>query len=361
MDISHVQFSALPLRYVAKQQRLAYHRQNMDWPDGHPIPLMETKLMKYTPFFETKLSQIALGCDHYGAAIPEKTALAQLDVFFDQGGNLLDTAHIYGQDTEGGPSTSEQVLGTWLRSNRNRNQMVVATKGCHPYKEDMNRGRITYKDMMGDIQRSLDQLQCDSVDIWFFHRDDPSMGADEIIDMGSTLVDKGLVKHLGASNWTTKRIEEANVWAKKNNKSEFAISEVQWSLAHCTPDTWGDDTLVCMNETERAWYEKYNFPVMAFASQAKGLFSKLIEGKGESLSQRARERFLTEINLAIVPRCKALAEELEVTPAALCMAYLTSQKNPTIAIAGSSKVSQITETLGGADLVLTSSQVAYLR
>ena len=317
--------------------------------------------MKYTPFFETQLSQIALGCDHYGAAIAEKIALAQLDIFFEQGGNLLDTAHIYGQDKEGGPSSSEQVLGKWLRSNRNRKEMVVATKGCHPYKDDMSRGRITYKDMMGDIQRSLDQLQSDSVDIWFFHRDDLSMGADEIIDMGNILVDKALVKHLGASNWTTKRIEEANTWAKKHNKREFAISEIQWSLAHCTAETWGDDTLVCMDESERAWYEKHTMPVMAFASQAKGLFSKLIEGNAESLSERARERFLTETNLAIVPRCKALAEELRVTPAALCMAYLTSQQNPTIAIAGSSKVSQITETLGGSDLTLTPDQVAYLR
>lgn len=317
--------------------------------------------MKYTPFFETRLSQVALGCDHYGAAIPEKIALAQLDVYFEQGGNLLDTAIIYGQEKAGGPSSSEKVLGKWLRSNKTRNQMILATKGCHPYKEDMSRGRINEKDMMGDIQRSLDQLKSDSVDIWFFHRDDPSMGVDEIIDMGSQLVEKGLVRHLGVSNWTTKRIEEANTWAKHHNKSQFVISEIQWSLAHCTPESWGDDTLVCMNDLERAWYEKHNFPVMAFASQAKGLFSKLIEGKEESLSVRARERFLTEENLAIVPRCKKLSEELGVTPAALCMAYLTSQKNPTIAIAGSSRVSQITETLGGADLILTPSQTAFLR
>ncbi|HKM05357.1 MAG TPA: aldo/keto reductase, partial [Sphaerochaeta sp.] len=127
------------------------------------------------------------------------------------------------------------------------------------------------------------------------------------------------------------------------------------------PEIWGDDTMICMNDTERSWYEKNNFPVMAFSSQAKGLFSKLIEGKGDTLSARARERFLTEENLAILPRCKALSEELGVTPAALCIAYLTSQKNPTIAIAGSSKVSQITETLGGADLILTPSQIAFLR
>ncbi len=317
--------------------------------------------MKYTPFFETQLSQIALGCDHYGEAIPEKTALEQLDIYADHGGNLLDTAHIYGQEKEGGPSTSEQVLGRWLRTNNNRNQMVIATKGCHPYKDDMKRGRITEKDMMADIQRSLDQLQTDSVDIWFFHRDDLTMGTDEIIDMGNILIDKKLTRHLGVSNWTTSRIEEANHWAKNHAKNLFVISEIQWSLAHCTPETWGDESIVCMTETERLWYEQHNFPVMAFSSQAKGLFSKLIAGKEEELSKRARERFLTEENLAILPRCKSLSLELGVTPAALCMAYLTSQKNPTIAIAGSSKVSQITETLAGADLSLTASQLAYLR
>lgn len=317
--------------------------------------------MQYIPFFDTKLAQIALGCDNYGSSIPEDIALAQLDIYFEQGGNLLDTARAYGQEKEGGPSTSEILLGSWLKSNKVRSKMVIATKGCHPFKGDMHKSRINRQAMMDDIHRSLEQLQTDSVDIWFFHRDNLAMGADEIIDMGSTLVEQGLVKHLGASNWSTARIAEANVWARKNNKNEFVISEIQWSLAHCTPETWGDDTMVCMTETDRLWYEEHQFPVMAFAPQAKGLFSKLIAGREDTLSERARDRFLTEKNLALVPHCKALSEELGMSPAAICMAYLTSQKNPTIAIAGSSKTSQITETLGGSDLRLTADQLASLQ
>ena len=55
-----------------------------------------------------------------------------------------------------------------------------------------------------------------------------------------------------------------------------------------------------------------------------------------------------------------LAEELGVSPAAVVVAYITSQKNPSIAIAGSSKVEQITDTLNGADLTLTEEQLAFL-
>lgn len=317
--------------------------------------------MKYLDFFEKRLAHIALGCDHYGAAISEEIAMRQLDIYVQQGGNLLDTAHIYGQDKAGGPSTSEQVLGKWLKTNDLHSKLIVASKGCHPYKEDMSQSRINEKDMMMDISQTLDQLKTDCLDIWYFHRDNLAMGADEIIDLASLLLDKKLVKHLGVSNWKTARIEKANTWAKAHGKEPFAISEIQWSLAHCTPETWGDDTLVCMTEEERLWYEKQHMPVMCFAPQAKGLFSKLLAGKEDTLSATAKRRFLTKENLALAPKVRVLSEHLKVTPAAIAMAYLTSQKNPTIAIAGSSRVEQITETLGGADLTLSAEELDFLR
>ncbi|MGE4454439.1 MAG: aldo/keto reductase [Sphaerochaeta sp.] len=317
--------------------------------------------MKYLHVHGLRLSQIALGCDHYGEKISEETSRQQLDIFAQEGGNLLDTAHIYGQGEAGTPSSSEMVLGKWMKQHDMRNQMVVASKGCHPYKEDMHRSRINRKDMLLDISQSLDSLKTDHLDIWFFHRDNPLMPADEIIDMASELVESKLVKHLGASNWTTKRIEKANQWAKTHGKPTFQISEIQWSLAQCTPETWGDDTLICMTEEERTWYEQEAMPVMCFSPQAKGLFSKIIAGKIETLSEKAKQRFLTETNLALVPKVEKLSKELGVSPSAIAMAYLTSQTNPTIAIAGSSKVEQISDTLLGSDLTLTAEQIAYLQ
>lgn len=316
--------------------------------------------MKYIDFHNTPLAQIALGCDHYGATISETTALKQLDLYRTMGGNLLDTALVYGQEKAGEPSTSEQVIGRWLSSNDLRPEMVIATKGCHPHKENMHHSRISEREMIEDISRSLDQLKTDYVDIWFFHRDNPAMGADEIIDMAQSLVEQKLVRHLGASNWTTSRIEAANSWAHGRNKRPFAISEIQWSLAHCTPKIWGDDTLVCMNESEHAWYTATAMPVMAFAPQAKGLFSKLINGDEKSLSETARRRFLTERNLALVPEVRALSEELGVSAASVVIAYLTSQPNPTIAIAGSSRIEQLSQTLSASSLTLSAQQLATL-
>ncbi len=309
--------------------------------------------MHYITFHELKLAQIALGCDHFGETISEQTAFSQLDAYIEHGGNLLDTAHVYGQEKAGGPSSSELVLGKWLKANSTHSNMVIASKGCHPYKDDMHKSRINEKDMLLDISQSLDHLKTDVLDIWFFHRDNPAMGADEIIDMATLLLDKKLVKHLGVSNWATERIEQANTWAKAHGKPSFQISEIQWSLAHCTKETWGDDTLECMTDESRLWYEKQNMIVMCFSPQAKGLFSKLANGQVELLSATARKRFLTDVNRKQAVKVQAVAKRLGVPVSSVVIAYLTSQPNPTIAIAGSSKLSQITETLQGADLYLS--------
>lgn len=316
--------------------------------------------MNYIHLNETKLAQIALGCDHYGQAISESIATKQIDIYLEAGGNLLDTAHVYGQDEVGGPSSSEQLLGNYLKANQNRKDVVLVSKGCHPPKDDMHASRINPQAMVEDISRSLDNLKTDYLDIWFFHRDNPAIPADEIIDMAQYLVDKKLVKTIGVSNWTHRRIAGANDWANKHEKTPFGISQIQWSLAHCTPEQWGDDTLVCMTEEARLWYEEQKMPVMAFSPQAKGFFSKMIAGTENTLSARAKERFATELNLSRVPHVQALADELGVTPAAVVIAYITSQKNPSIAIAGSSKIEQITDTLQGADLILSEEQLSFL-
>ncbi|MFA6690070.1 MAG: aldo/keto reductase [Sphaerochaetaceae bacterium] len=305
-------------------------------------------------------SRIALGCDHYGETISQETAFRLLDLYVSNGGNLLDTAMVYGQKVDEGPSTSEPTIGQWLKDTGMRKKVAIATKGGHPHIGRMHDSRLDWKSLSHDINRSLEQLGTDHVDLWFLHRDDPRIGVDEIIDMLDEFVTTGLTFQIGASNWSHERIAEANEYAKRNGRHMFTASEIQWSLAVCTPDQWGDDTIVCMDDTAHAWYRKQQIPVFCYASQAKGLFSKIIAGEADTLSERARTRFLTDENLERVDRCAALSKELGVSPAALCVAYITSQNIPTVAIVGSSKVDQLQDTLSMADLELTQEQIAFL-
>lgn len=78
--------------------------------------------------------------------------------------------------------------------------MFLITKGCHPLKEDTHHSRISRKNLIADIEESLEELHTDHVDLWFFHRDKPEAPADELIDMANEEVyEKGYARYLGAS------------------------------------------------------------------------------------------------------------------------------------------------------------------
>ena len=78
-----------------------------------------------------KLSKIAKGADHFGVTIPKERAFALMDRYLELGGNVIDTARLYGRarpfDAEF--AHSEPIVGEWLRTRRNRDQVILVTKG----------------------------------------------------------------------------------------------------------------------------------------------------------------------------------------------------------------------------------------
>jgi aryl-alcohol dehydrogenase-like predicted oxidoreductase len=344
--------------YVYRNDPLeSFQRKTDNQPKEEPH-MKRLKLFGNTPApFE--VSQIALGCDHYDENVPAKDALAVMDAYFAAGGNILDTAHIYSQMTPGGISLSEKLVGEWLRANNARDKVMLITKGAHPDRNDMTATRITEKIVREEFELSLETLGVDSVDVWFVHRDNPAVPAAEIIDM-LTAVTKGRAKHLGASNWTGARMDEANAHARKNGNAGFEISQIQWSLARVTKDSWGDSTMVIMDEEETAWYAKTQMPVMVFSSQAHGLFSKVIERGRESLTKKFATRFQLEANMDRIERCREVSKRTGVNPAGICLSYLTTAPFPVMPLIGCSRPEQVADSLRFADFELTAEDRAFL-
>ena len=306
-----------------------------------------------------RTSRIALGCDHYGETIDENIAYKQLDIYFENGGNLLDTARVYGQKMDDGPGSSEILLGKYLKS-VDRKDYVLVTKGGHPHIGHMDMPRLNETDLTHDIEKSLEQLGT-SVDIYFLHRDWPEYDVGPIMEILNSFVKKGYTKTIGASNWSVERIKEANEYAKKHALTPFSISQLQFSLAYTDKQTWGDDTIEIMNSSSPiSFYEDSKMPYMCFSSQGKGIFSKMLSGQESSISERARRRFLTPINRERIERVGILCQELDAKPEDIVLSYITSQKSNAIAIIGSSKPEQIASSLANTDLTLTKKMLEYL-
>ena len=283
---------------------------------------------------------LALGTAPFGTGIPRDTAFAVLDAFTDLGGNLIDTAAVYGM------GVSEQTLGEWMRLRGSRDRVVISTKGGHPSLPDWSR-RITETDIRDDMEDSLRYLGTDHVDIYFLHRDDESKPVEAIMPFLDTLVREGKTRLIGASNWTVARIDEANTFARENGMAEFSVSQIFHNAAVINKEGVYDQTLVAMDPTEHESYEVNGLPVMAYTSQAQGLFSRIRDRGYGGLSEGMVKTYLNPATKARAERILTVAAETGISPTAVSLAYLLRDRRvKTFPILGISRVERLEEAMG---------------
>ncbi len=305
--------------------------------------------MKYIRIdgIDNNISVIALGTTYFGTEIGKDLAFRMLDTFADSGGTVIDTARVYGQVSAGKASLSEEVIGEWLSANGMQKEMVVITKGAHPHIENM-KSRMDRDSLLGDLEMSLKALSLTSIDLWMLHRDDPSLSVSEIGALLEEISQAGTIKAFGLSNWSRSRFSQASdSW-----KIRPAASEIQYSLAPTTARKYNDPTLVCMDREEFSFYEKQQVPLFAFSSQAKGFFSKCIEGGIDTLTHKVRSRFLSDSTLRTLESVRKVCREMEASPAAVSLAALIASPFPVIPIIGCSTLEQLSDSLKAADLTL---------
>lgn len=282
---------------------------------------------------DMSLSNIVLGTDGYGERIDKNTAFSIMDLYTQNGGNIIDTARLY---TNG---ISESYVGEFISGLRDN--LYISTKCAHPPLSDMSHNRLNEIDIEYDIDTSLKTIGIDYIDIVWLHRDDLSVSVGPVIDTMNKMVKKGKIRYFGASNWTYQRIDEANKYADKTNQSGFIASQPLYNMATRTK-VW-DSTLVCLEGEEKAKYDKSHFPVFAFSSQAKGFFEKYAQG---TLSEKAKERYLNEETLKTYERIKTSAHESGKTISYTALSMLIEQSNfDVFPIIGPSNVEQLKSTL----------------
>lgn len=305
------------------------------------------------------ISQIALGTDNFGVNPDEEGSRYLLDLYLDMGGNLIDTALIYSDWNEGEKSRSEKLIGRWL-SGKRREDVVISTKGAFPALDRMDVPRLSPEEIESDIDKSLKNLGCDYIDIYWLHRDSKAMPVSLIAETLDRLVKKGKTRYFGVSNWSAKRVEMARKYAKDHRIQEISASQIQYSIAKPIKEVI-DPTLVVMDEEEYDYYKETKVPVFAFSSQAKGFFSKLEKGGVESLSDKARQRYLTRENLSMYERLKKISDGYNISVGQCAIAALLCNKDfQTIPVVGCKNGQQVKDTLAGADVKLTTEDMRYI-
>lgn len=313
--------------------------------------------MRYREWGGKRVSVLALGSSDFGGKIPEGLAVEFMDAYCELGGNFIDTARLYGDFESGRQGESEKVIGRWLER-RDRDGVFLSTKGAHPDLEHMDRRRCGRADILYDIRRSLENLKTDCVDIYWLHRDEPDRPVGDILETLNLLVEEGMTRMVGVSNWTAARIAEANAWAAGHGLRPLDADQPQFSLARQM--VVEDPTLVSVDAELWRLHAGTGLPLAAFSSQGKGFFTKLHDLGADGLPEKARRRFLYPENLATYERVLKVGEETGLSPGAVALAWLTAQPFPVYPICGASRVEQVLALAEAGDAVLTGAQRDYL-
>lgn len=288
------------------------------------------------------VSRLVLGVDTQ-PTLPYLAAMA--DDFVERGGSAFDTAHIYG----GG--RLEAMLGQWMENRGIREEVSVLVKGAHtPF--------CTPEHLREQFQISLDRLQTGYADIYLMHRDNPAVPASEFVDVLDELHHKGQMKLYGGSNWSLERLNEANAYAKKAGKMPFRVVSNNLSLARMVDPVWAG-CVSAKGAEWRRWFLENDAVLFSWSSQARGYFAphRFVGSVSDAELLRCWD---SEDNQERRRRAQTLADEKNVSPLNIALAYVLSQPFDAFALIGPRTITETRTALNGVGLKLTPGELAWV-
>jgi aryl-alcohol dehydrogenase-like predicted oxidoreductase len=310
------------------------------------------------------VSRIVFGTDRLrGRGLPwlpsrtlEQQAFSLLDRSFELGCNTFDTARIYWD--------SERTLGAWIRERRNRDKVVVISKGCHPHLL-LGHPRLSASDVTHDLHASLKALGTDFIDLYLLHYDHPTARVEPVMERLNRHIDEGKISAIGASNWSHERITSASTFAADMGLKPLSASSVQFSLAEWTRSPWpGAVTLGGDGQrAAREWYSTQGLAVFAWSSLARGFFSNHYDPRnpgGDRVGRWCATYFGTEGNVQRLERTKIFAREHQVTVAQVALAYVLCHPLHAFAVVGCSTIEKFAENVAALSLKLDEATLRWL-
>ena len=306
----------------------------------------------------------------FGTINDEDESFEFLDVVLDMGGNFIDTAHIYSdwhcEKFNVPRGVSELTIGKWIKATGRRHELIIATKGAHPPMDVMPqiyRPRLAPEDISQDLGESLERMGIETIDLYYLHRDDMAIPVNEIVDALQAEVDKDRIRYYGASNWMPARVKAANEYAYGKGWSGFVATQNMWSLALLNPGNPPGPGLQAMGSQMIDYQRENNTAAIPYASQANGFFSgkyyrgmKLDNPKAKNVAGL----YFNEESFARLDRVHAMSEEKGLSMNQIAVAYLTNQDFPVFPIVGSRTMTQLKDSCGAGDVVLSTEEVRRL-
>ncbi|MFJ8109942.1 aldo/keto reductase [Streptomyces sp. NPDC096132] len=293
---------------------------------------------------------LSLGGNVFGWTADEAASFAVLDAYAAAGGNFVDTADSYSAWVEGnGGGESETIIGRWVASRGNRDDVVIATKvSQHPEFPG-----LTAANIKAAADASLRRLGTDHIDLYYTHFDKPEVPVEEIIGALDELVRAGKVRHIAASNITPERLQESLEFSDREGLARYVALQPHYNLV--SRDTYEgalQDLAARAGLAAVPYYALASGFLTGKYRPGTTVRSPRSAGAARHLDSERGRRVLTALD--------EIAAARGTEAATVALAWLAAQPTVVAPIASARSLEQLPALLGVAGLELTEDEIARL-
>lgn len=300
--------------------------------------------MEHRRFGSLSVSVVGLGCNNFGMRLDAAQTERVVHAALDAGINFFDTADVYGG------TKSEEFLGRALGTRRD--EVIVATKFGMPLDDERKGARPDY--IRRAVEDSLQRLGTDRIDLYQLHRPDPEVPIADTLGALDELVRAGKVREIGASNFNTEQLREAER-AAGPQAARFVSMQNEYSVLHRDPE-----------RRLLAACVEHGIGFLPYFPLASGLLTgKYAKGepapKGTRLSRPEAPlttRFLSERNVEVAAQLAQYATTRGHSLLELAFSWLLAQPAVSSVIAGATSPEQIRANVGAAGWKLTADELS---
>ena len=311
--------------------------------------------MRYTKLGNSDLnvSRICMGCMGFGDAgqgqhgwtLDEEHSREIIKHGLDLGVNFYDTAIAYQS------GTSEQYVGRALRDFAKRDKVVVATKFLPRTPQEIENGVTGQQHIERMINKSLENLGMDYVDLYIYHMWDWHTPIEDILDGLNRVVNAGKARYIGISNCYAWQLAKANALAEKEGWAKFISVQGHYNLI--------------FREEEREmvpYCQEEGIALTPYSALASG---RLARKPGETSARLEKDSYAkfkydatAQQDGVIISRVAELADKRGVSMTEISLAWLLTKV--TSPVVGATKFHHIDGAVKATELQLTDDEIAWL-
>jgi aryl-alcohol dehydrogenase (NADP+) len=303
-----------------------------------------------------QVSRLCLGMMTYGSSkwrewvLDEDQALPFVKRALKAGINFFDTADVYSL------GASEQVLGKTLRTcGVKRASVVIATKVFNPMSDEINDRGLSRKHILDSIDRSLQRLKMEYVDLYQIHRWDYSTPIEETMEALNDVVKAGKARYIGASSMFAWQFAKAQHTATLHGWTRFVSMQNHYNLVYREEER--EMIPLCIDQ---------GISLIPWSPMARGFFgsNRHKQGGGETVRAQTDDfagmLYYRPEDFTVAERAWEVAKAHNVTGSQVALAWILGKPYVTAPIIGASKLEHLDQSIAALEIKLAPEEIQHI-